>query len=653
MRRVARGLYVAVFTFACVAIGFRTGPAGAQFQSGLYTPTEAERTALSQGRDRLRAAVADLRARSRDTGKPEPDLLPDVEIYLDAVDRNLEQRLFFSKRNFDQATQCLQEGESRAASLRDGKTPWTRQTGVVVLGYRSRIDGSAQPCQVYVPADYNFDAPRPLRMDLFLHGRGGNLNEIAFIRATGWLKGDFGAASLDHLALQPYGRGNNGWRFAGETDVFEALADCKRRYAVDDNQTTLRGFSMGGHGVFHIGLHYPGTWAVISPGAGFVDTKQYLKLREPMPPWQEALLHLYDAVDYASNAKNVPMISYVGELDPKLPQYRLMAEALRTENAPYEEIIAADTEHRYKPESLQSIIEKMAPRRRDPQSEVHYVTYTLRCAKCKWVTIEALEHHWQRAEVDASVSGSLITITTRNVAALRLTPADVETGRIKAVAIDGQTVAIPIKSTAAGIALLKRAGRWQLGSPAGLQKRPGLQGPIDDALYGPMIAVSGTGTAWNAGAERWAGQELQRFRECWGRFFRATLPEATDARISPDDISGKNLYLFGDPGSNAVLRRILSKLPLKWTRTEITIKGKTFSATDHLPLLIFPNPENPARYVVIDTGMTFSRADQEGSNALQYPHLPDYAVIRIDPDHFADDRKKDTELAGFFDEAWR
>ena len=136
-------------------------------------------------------------------------------------------------------------------------------------------------------------------------------------------------------------------------------------------------------------------------------------------------------------------------------------------------------------------------------------------------------------------------------------------------------------------------------------------------------------------------------------YCRATLPETTDAKLSAADIVNHNLYLFGDPGSNSVLRRLLPKLPLKWTKDTITIAGQTFTASDHLPLLIFPNPENPKCYIVLNTGFTFSRADWNGSNALQYPHLPDYAVIRVNPADVDDDRTKDTELAGFFDENWR
>ncbi|HLJ53897.1 MAG TPA: alpha/beta hydrolase-fold protein [Chthonomonadaceae bacterium] len=648
LRSGAARLGLCALTASIVSI-----PAAAQFQRNLYQPADADRAALKEACEHLRREVADLRDRSSATGKPAATLLPDVEIYLDAASRNLEQNLFFSKRNFDDAKTCLADGETRASALAAGSAPWMRQTGVVTLGYRSKIDGSAQPYQVYVPQDYDFDHPSARRLDLFLHGRGGNLNEIAFIRSTGWVRGNFGPTTPASIALQPYGRGNNGWRFCGETDVYEALADCRRRYATDPNQTSLRGFSMGGHGVFTIGLHDPGEWAVISPGAGFVDTVRYLNLKKALPDWQQSLLHLYDAVDVAANAKDVPMIEYVGDLDDKLPQYRLMDAALKRENAPFDEIIAANTPHRYEAGSLLSILAKMAPYRRNPEAPVDFVTYTLRYPRCRWVTLTGLERHWTRSSVRAEALDKEIQVSTSHVTSLVLTPAILRAGGVRAVVIDGQTVPVPTITAVTALALEKRGDRWRLGAPTGLRKQPGLEGPIDDALFGPLVAVAGTGTPWNAPADAWAKLELQRFRECWGRYFRATLPETTDARVTAADVRDRSLYLFGDPGSNAVLRRVLPKLPLKWSRDTITIKGKSFSAKDHLPLLVFPNPENPARYVVIDTGMTFSRADQEGSNAQQYPHLPDYAVIKIDPATFTDDRTRDAELAGFFDESWR
>ena len=647
-----RSIKTACLVALLALIGFGAGlPANAQFQKERYTLTADERQELTQGRDHLRQELTALREQKGATDKTLAPMLPDVEIFLDAVDRNLQQDLFFSKQNVAQAKACLTEGESRLTALRDGKMPWLRQAGVVVLGYRSLLDGSCQPYQAYIPAGYDFAAPKPMRLDIFLHGRGGNLNELSFIGGKGWVLGNFGAEPPANIALYPYGRGNNGWRFAGKQDVFEALADCKKRFPVDENQIALRGFSMGGHGAWHIGLQHPGTWAAMSPGAGFVETVRYTKMTRALSDWQEQLLQLYDPIGYAANAKNLPLLPYVGETDTFHAQHLLMYAALKQENAPYQDFLGPNTGHAYEKQTLQSLLAAFVPVRREPESpDVDFVTYTLRWPECKWVHLEGLERHWQRAEVHAKrTSSDRLDMTTQNVSALRLTPKNWKTGGI--VVLDGDTLKTP-KDEPQTLALLKTGGHWKWGEPKGLRKTPGLCGPIDDALFGPVLAVTGTDKAWNESADAWSGQELARFREGWGMYFRANLPETTDTKLSADDIANHNLYLFGDPGSNTVLRRLLPKLPLKWTQDKIEVAGKTYTASDHLPLLIFPNPENPKRYVVLNTGFSFSRADWNGSNALQYPHLPDYAVIRIDANAFNDDRTKDVELSGFFDESW-
>ena len=63
-----------------------------------------------------------------------------------------------------------------------------------------------------------------------------------------------------------------------------------------------------------------------------------------------------------------------------------------------------------------------------------------------------------------------------------------------------------------------------------------------------------------------------------------------------------------------------------------------------MPALIYPNPLNPDRYVVLNSGFTFADAAPT-SNALQIPELPDYAVFDLETLRVAD--------AGFFDEEWR
>ena len=41
--------------------------------------------------------------------------------------------------------------------------------------------------------------------------------------------------------------------------------------------------------------------------------------------------------------------------------------------------------------------------------------------------------------------------------------------------------------------------------------------------------------------------------------------------------------------------------------------------------MIYPNPLDPTRYVVVNSGHTFGEKEFKGTNALLYPRLGDYA----------------------------
>jgi hypothetical protein len=633
---------------------FWAGAARAQFTSTIYTLSSQEQAELTRGRDDLGKRIAAVKSLA-DT----PVVLErvaDAEIYFEAVDRNLRQNSFFGPGQVKQARACLAEGHKRIEALLRGETPWLQKSGVILLGYRSDVDGSVQPFSIYVPEGRKLHDPTPAPLDIFLHGRGGNLNELTFISSTGWVDSTFGKGNKPKdLVLYPYGRGNNGWRFAGERDVFESLAAVKKLFKVDDDRISLRGFSMGGHGAWHIGLHHPGLWSVVSPGAGFVDTKQYQHIKTPFPAWQDALLHLYDPIDYVANAANVPVLAYMGERDPKWDQHKLIMSYFAKKSVPVREFVGKDTEHKYEPSQLAAILSEMATMKRHADApSVDFVTYSTRFPECKWVRIDGMEQHWQRAEVHARADKDhQIEVRTMNVSALTLSPsAKLLRDDWASVAIDGVNFSRWVLKPGDSVSFMKQGGMWHVTPLSGVHKQFGVSGPIDDALFGPVLAVRGTGTPWSAPLAQWLDQELQRTRDGWDVFFRGRLPERTDQTITADDVKSKNLYLFGDPGSNLYLRKILPKLPITWANDAITVAGKTYPTSSHVPMLIFPNPDNASRYVVINCGFSFSRADWDGSNARQYPHLPDWAIVRFDADHFADDRTKDTIAAGFFDEQW-
>src|SRR5581483_11438058 len=121
-------------------------------------------------------------------------------------------------------------------------------------------------------------------------------------------------------------------------------------------------------------------------------------------------------------------------------------------------------------------------------------------------------------------------------------------------------------------------------------KRPGIQGPIDDAFTTPFLCVRGTGKPWNPAVQAWAEANLKRFAYEWHHYFRGDLPVKDDTAVTEEDVKRCNLILFGDPGSNRWIREVLPHLPLRWTREELVIGKDSYPSDGHAPLLIQPSP---------------------------------------------------------------
>jgi poly(3-hydroxybutyrate) depolymerase len=128
------------------------------------------------------------------------------------------------------------------------------------------------------------------------------------------------APAEDFIELDPLGRVENCYRWAGETDVFEAIEAVCRNYRIDRDRIVLRGMSMGASGTWHLGLKHPGYFVAIGPYCGYVDTHRFSHtpnfIRVDELPWyQERGLRMIDSIDYAANAGVVPEVAAIGDKD--------------------------------------------------------------------------------------------------------------------------------------------------------------------------------------------------------------------------------------------------------------------------------------------------------------------------------------------------
>lgn len=627
-------------------------------------PDDAARRAIDDKAARLKAALDQLRGK-----RVADDVLTEVEIYAKAAEWVSRHNEWFGDTAKWTAA-VLDDGLKRAGELVAAKEPvWRKTAGKsVVRAYRSKIDGSVQPYAITTPADYGKDPSKLWRLDVVLHGRDATLTEVKFLNA---FRAKPAAADQEFIQLDIYGRGNNAYRWAGETDVHEAIEAFEPRqqrergeFRFDSRRMVLRGFSMGGAGTWHLGLHDPSHWAVIGPGAGFTTTRGYVRgLPDQLPPYVEKCLHIYDAVDYAENAAMVPVVAYAGANDPQLQAAKNIEAQLKPLGIPMTLLVAPDTEHRLTPEYAEKAEDEYwkyagpGKGRYNPPDRVRFVTYTLKYSRCDWVQLFGLERHYDRATVDARRTRKGFHITTTNVRALVLVHGDFLLNDSKKVRceIDGQVVE---PKTGGGVGFVKSDGRWasidlmQLWPRQLMEKAPGFQGPIDDAFSNSFLCVRGTGTPWHPAAGRYATGELDRFARNWDKYLRGKLPVKDDTAVTDEDIRDNNLILFGDPSSNSLIAKVLPNLPLAWSKDRVGFGDSAGDAATHVPVLIQSNPLRPGRYIVLNSGHTFHEDAFQGTNALLYPRLGDYALLQLAPTE-RDPLATKVVTAGLFDEFWK
>ena len=602
-------------------------------------------------------------------------LKPEIMVFPRAVEMAIEFQQFYKESEIENATKLLDQAESRTNIAFKGGT-WADVVGLgdaskqqlIVGGYESKIDGSYQPYSVVVPAGFGQGDSRPRRLDLWFHGRGESLSENNFLTNQQKNAGQYTPA--DTFVLHPYGRYSNAFKFAGEIDVLEVLEYVQSRLPVDPDRIAVRGFSMGGAGCWQMAVHYSDRFFAANPGAGFSETPQFLSFfqgenaAETAPAHQKTLWQMYDCQPWAANLNQCPTVVYSGEIDRQKQAADVMEVALDKVGIDMTHIIGPNTAHKIHRDSKIQVESKMAALARAATTArvpdtIHFRTSTLRYHKMHWIDVRGLAEHWKPASVDAYVLKHEIKIETENVTHLRL---QFDAGEFPGnsngpvhVLIDGDEIVGPnVQSDrSVTVELTKADGTWlnQKHQDGVLRKRPHLQGPIDDAFMDSFVFVLPSGRSDDSVVQKWVEAESQHAMTHWRKHFRGDIRKVLDKDLTQQHIADSNIILFGDAKSNSVIADIIGKLPIEWDSDQIKIGNQSVASKSHVPIMIYPNPQNPDRYVVLNSGFTFREYDYL-NNARQTAKLPDWALVDVtDGANFQDPGK--IKSAGFFNEQWQ
>ncbi|TKT91543.1 carboxylesterase family protein [Dyadobacter frigoris] len=435
-------------------------------------------------------------------------------------------------------------------------------SGPQVLTFFSSADDTEQPYGLYIPKNYDPVKKYPLVM--MLHGAGSNhrleLRRV-FGKSNAGDETDVEASryfpeweNVDFIVATPLARGTAGYQGIPEQDVYDVLADVKKRFNIDENRTYLTGLSMGGGGTLWIGLTRPDIWAAIAPVCA-------------APP--------AGTIDLAGNSSNYPVHFFHGDKDPVVPVESTRNWVAKMQDlgveVTYKEFV--DVKHdswvnAYDDEFIFGWFNQV----RNPfPNEVKFSSKFYKYNKAYWVQFDKMKSG-VLSDITASFKRSnTLEIKTKNLDGFTL----ILKGHAKFISnqpviftIDGAALSNKVDST---ISFVKKGASWIINKEAAtniVEKKKGAEGPIFDAFSSRHIYVYGT--ADNPSAEELKKRlDIANEAASWsvyrgpflGRvmFFPRVL---SDKEVRASDFETCNLILFGTKETNAVISKYADKLPV-------------------------------------------------------------------------------------------
>ncbi|HKP57813.1 MAG TPA: extensin family protein [Polyangiales bacterium] len=608
--------------------------------------------------DGLRAEVERAQA-AAPSGLP-GSVWTSIAYQLDVADR-------IQKDYATQATAWRARARNWLTQATRGQDPLQAARGQIVMrGYDSQISKTRQGYAIYLPK--NYDPARSYPLMIALHGGSANGNlflGVVLGNNMNWKEYDkhlwdefTPKWTPDWIVVAPDGFGQVMWRFMGEQDVLDVIADVQTHYKVDADRVVLCGLSNGGVGAYSLGTRYAWRFSAVLAIAGAPSWLQYANAAGD--PLQAEALHPISGMSLAENVINTDFRYYHGNVDPgpMRPAYvQEFSKRIATLGVPYrEKWFEAGHDLLYLVHRHGLIFGELEGVKRNPHpKEVRVVTGDYRANRQHWLSVTRLTRMPELARVRAVAEGDAITLETKNADAVALEVADVPlaAGDGLRVIVDGQ--AAYTGSRGKRLELYREGGKWKQGPPpsaAGPSKRPGVSGPITDAYFGAIAHVYGTGDAELAPKLKRSAERGAKGWPLW--LWRVDQAVVADSEVTPELMRTHHLVLYGTPGTNSVLSQIQDRLPIRVDTEGVRVGDRLFSGEGVGVKFVYPNPLASERYVIVQAGPTVDGVNG-GHNLPDF--LPDYVVYdakttRSRPRLLFGGAQRPLAL-GYFDSRWQ
>lgn len=341
--------------------------------------------------------------------------------------------------------------------------------------FRSVMDGSAQYYGVVPPT--GLDAARAYGLVLSLHGASvEGIGQARAYSAKDW------AYVIAPTNRRPFGFD---WEEWGRRDAIESLEHATGSFRIDPTRVYLTGHSMGGHGTWNVGVHFPGRFATIGPSAGWGSFQSYQGTAAPRGAFARSQA-ASNTQGYLSNLTRRGAYVIHGTADDNVPvrESRALVPALR--------MFAMDVEYHEEPGAghwwdgdrspgadcvdWPPLFDFMRAHTLDPwETDFRFTTPGPWVNPThSFVTVRSVTDPMMDAEVSSARTGDTVSLTTRNVRSMTLAGGQLRSRGIMRLVVDGRAVELTDGTVAVG----PQEG-----------KRPGVHGPFNESLQRPFCFV--------------------------------------------------------------------------------------------------------------------------------------------------------------------
>ncbi len=521
----------------------------------------------------------------------------------------------------------------------------------------STIDGSVQyyavnPCTNPAPGQALF---------LSLHGAGVE----AIGQADAYSPKNWGAIVCP-TNRRPYGFD---WEDEGRLDALEVLQEAQRELRPNPAEQYLTGHSMGGHGTWTIGAHFPDRFAAIAPSAGWISFWSYAggsryQGDDPIGIALQRSSADSDTLAFKYNYAQEGIYILHGEADDNVPvtEERTMRKELEAFHHDLQWHEQPGANHWWDASDEPGadcvdwapIFDMFSRHRLPSDADVRDVDFTTcnpgSTATDHWATIDQQQHQFEpsRIQIRLDPFKRRFVGVTDNVARLHLDTVGLATGSGIALDLDDQKLSVP--GAPASIDLTRTSDRWAVSSHSSPdEKGPARYGLFKSVFRNRVELVYGTHGSSEENA--WALSKARFDAETFWYRGNGSMDVIPDSQFDPGRDRDRNVVLYGNAETNSAWNALLGSGPVQVDRSSVTVGSDRATGADLCCLFVRPRPGSELASVgaISGTGIVGMRLADRIPIFLSGAGFPD--LLLLSPDSLSSGLLG-VRAAGFFDNDW-